>query len=256
MPTSRGNVAAGGAAVVLARRWPGLAMLVPGAPQWLWRQRERAILLGGSYAAALGVGAFAWGTAVGAALLAFAYAVHVASAADAIGAVGLPGLRPPGADGRGRAWRWRRRSTGRSPCSVPWSPGPAPSRTGRGRASPSTAWPTEAGPAARPRASTSGSPRAPASAAAGSRGSWRGRARRSPGRRGRLEVDGRRLPLAPFHPGEEPKALAFTVPDGHLLVAYRTDDPLAPRSWELVAGRPRRGPGLGPALPGLGAPTP
>jgi hypothetical protein len=92
MPTSRGIVAARCTSVGHARRWPGVAMLVPGAPQWFWHQRERAILLGGSYAAALGVGAFAWGTAVGAVLVAFAYAVHVLSAADAIAQWAFPGF--------------------------------------------------------------------------------------------------------------------------------------------------------------------
>ena len=46
-------------------------MLVPGLPQWAWHQRERAVLLGGSYAAALSIGVFAWGTALGAVLVAF-----------------------------------------------------------------------------------------------------------------------------------------------------------------------------------------
>jgi hypothetical protein len=211
-------------------------LLLPGLPQWLWHQRERAILLGGSYAAALGVGVFAWGTSMGAALVAFAYAVHVASAADAIGQWAFPGFGPrvptaaaalalaagiygplavlgalvawPGAELHGpqsefAVDRLAYRGEGLSP--------------GRG----DHVW---------------------LSPGSGERGGRLARVLARPGdevawARGRLEVDGRRSPLAPFRPGQDPASLAFTVPDGHLLVAYQTDDPLAPRGWELVPDR-------------------
>src|SRR5262245_13218377 len=60
----------------------GLGILIPGYAQWRWNQRERALVLFGSFAAALVVGAFAWGTATGAAVLAFAFAAHVVSVVD------------------------------------------------------------------------------------------------------------------------------------------------------------------------------
>ena len=47
----------------------GLRILVPGYAQWSWRQRERALVFFGSFAAALLVGLFAWGTRTGAAVL-------------------------------------------------------------------------------------------------------------------------------------------------------------------------------------------
>lgn len=74
----------------------GLRVLVPGYAQWGWRQRERALVLFGSYAASVVVAAFAWGTPTGLAVLAFAFATHVVSAADAVrqNAFPAPGLGP------------------------------------------------------------------------------------------------------------------------------------------------------------------
>jgi len=46
----------------------------------------------GSYAVALGVGLFAWGTPIGLAILAFAYGTHVVSAADAVRQGAFPGF--------------------------------------------------------------------------------------------------------------------------------------------------------------------
>ena len=43
------------------------------------------------------------------------------------------------------------------------------------------------------------------------------------------------MTLEPFRQGQAPQALTFRVPDGQLLVAYRTDDPFLPETWELVA---------------------
>jgi hypothetical protein len=79
----------------IALSWPpraGLRVLVPGYPQWAWRQRERGAVFFGSYAAALAVGLFAWGSAPGWGFVAFALAVHAASAADAIRQGAFPGF--------------------------------------------------------------------------------------------------------------------------------------------------------------------
>jgi hypothetical protein len=69
-----------------------LRILIPGYPQWAWRQRERALVLFGSYLVAVGVGLFAWGTPIGMAVLAFAYGTHVASATDAVRQRAFPGF--------------------------------------------------------------------------------------------------------------------------------------------------------------------
>jgi hypothetical protein len=70
----------------------GLRILVPGCPQWAWRQRGRGLVLFGSYVAALAVGLFCWGTPVGFVLLAFAYGTHVASVTDVIRQRAFPGF--------------------------------------------------------------------------------------------------------------------------------------------------------------------
>ena len=70
----------------------GLKILIPGYPQWSWRQRGRALVLFGSYLVALGVGLFSWGTPVGLLMLAFAYGTHVASATDIIRQEAFPGF--------------------------------------------------------------------------------------------------------------------------------------------------------------------
>src|SRR4051794_25174616 len=62
----------------------GWTILIPGCPQWSWRQRERALVLLASYVLSIGVGLFAWGTPVGLVLMAFAYGTHAASVADVI----------------------------------------------------------------------------------------------------------------------------------------------------------------------------
>jgi hypothetical protein len=70
----------------------GLRILVPGYPQWAWRQRGRGLVLFGSYVAALAVGFFCWGTPVGFVLLTFAYGTHVASVTDVIRQQAFPGF--------------------------------------------------------------------------------------------------------------------------------------------------------------------
>jgi hypothetical protein len=70
----------------------GLKILIPGYAQWSWHQRARALVLFGSYFAALGVGLFSWGTPVGLVMLAFAFGTHVASATDIIRQEAFPGF--------------------------------------------------------------------------------------------------------------------------------------------------------------------
>lgn len=73
------------------RTW-GWRLLVPGWAQWSWRQPERAAFFFGSYAAAVGVALFAWGTTAGWVILAAAFGMHVAATADAIGQWAFPGF--------------------------------------------------------------------------------------------------------------------------------------------------------------------
>lgn len=61
-----------------------LRLVLPGWPQWAWRQRDRAAILFGWYISAAVVGLFCWGTRVGLCVLAFAFLAHVVSAADAL----------------------------------------------------------------------------------------------------------------------------------------------------------------------------
>src|SRR4051794_36258053 len=99
LPENRGGPAARGwGRRLMAAGSPGRGrlagwwILVPGYSQWRWRQRERAMVLFGSYATALGVGLFAWGTWWGALILALAIATHVVAAADVIRQGAFPGF--------------------------------------------------------------------------------------------------------------------------------------------------------------------
>ena len=69
----------------------GLWVLVPGAAQWSWGQRERGLVFFGSFTAGLATAAFAWGTPVGLTLLGFAFVTHVASTVDLIRQSAFPG---------------------------------------------------------------------------------------------------------------------------------------------------------------------
>ena len=223
--------------VVAGRRGPGPALFVPGAPQWRWGQRERAMLLGGSYASALLAGLFAWGTAPGLVLLGFAYAVHVASVSDAIRQWAFPGFgrRVPTASASAALGFGIYGPLAVLGALVAW-PGMESHGAGAGYAVDRLAY-RGAGPAPDrgDHVWLAPGPGEPAGrfarvlARPGDEVAWAA---------GGVEVAGRRRPLSPFRPGLEPKAVAFTVPDGQLLVAYQTDDPLVPRGWELVpAGR-------------------
>jgi hypothetical protein len=70
----------------------GWKVLIPCYPQWRWGQRERALVLFGSFAASLFVGLFAWGTPASWVILAFAFGTHVLSVADVIRQSAFPGF--------------------------------------------------------------------------------------------------------------------------------------------------------------------
>src|SRR4051812_18748826 len=70
----------------------GLRALIPGYAQWFWGQRQRGLVLLGSYLAALTVGLFAWGTWTSLLVLGFAFVAHATSAADAIRQGAFPGF--------------------------------------------------------------------------------------------------------------------------------------------------------------------
>ena len=62
----------------------GLRVLVPGWPQFSWGQRQRAWVLLGSFAVAIGAGLWTWGTWMGPCFFGFAFLTHVTSTTDAI----------------------------------------------------------------------------------------------------------------------------------------------------------------------------
>jgi hypothetical protein len=68
----------------------GLKLVVPGWPQWCWSQRDRALVLAGSFLLSLLVGAWAWGTWVGWVFFAFAFFTHVTSITDALRQASFP----------------------------------------------------------------------------------------------------------------------------------------------------------------------
>lgn len=70
----------------------GWRILIPGAAQWAWRQPERAWVFFGSFAAALSVAAWCWGTWASALVLVFAFATHVVSAVDVVRQSAFPGF--------------------------------------------------------------------------------------------------------------------------------------------------------------------
>lgn len=69
-----------------------LRILIPGWSQWAGRDHERAGVFFGTFAAALGVGLFAWGSRPGALMLCLAFLVHVVSTADVIRTWAFPGF--------------------------------------------------------------------------------------------------------------------------------------------------------------------
>ncbi len=210
---------------------PGLWILLPGVPQWAWRQRERGLLLGGSFVASAGVGLFAWGTWTGVALLAFAYLTHVMSASDAIRQWAFPGFGP-----------WLPTVSASAGLAV-------------GCYAPMillgslVAWPgLRGGPAQEGylvnRWSYLGADPEPGAHV------WLGGDHRGAGHRvaemlatpgedvewdgHSLRLNGRRVSLVPFPPGQSPRGLAFKVPADRFLIAFQPDDAAGSRAWELV----------------------
>jgi hypothetical protein len=209
----------------------GLTFLIPGAPQWCWRQPERALCLFGSFTTALAVGLFAWGTRTGLALLGFAFLAHVVSTSDAIRQWSFPGF------GRwvpllsasaglavvfygplllaGSVLAWPGIGSGENPegylvdLSAYQVEGPesgdrvwlAPDRNGRdGRI-------------------------AEVVAKSGQNVEWTGRW---------FRVNGKQVAVNPVPQTEAPTEMEFQVPEGQLLVAGRNRDPYTSRSWEFV----------------------
>jgi Signal peptidase, peptidase S26 len=72
----------------------GLKMVVPGWPQCSWGQRQRGLVLVGSFVVALAVGLWTWGTLWGWAFLAFAFITQVTSATDVLRQGSFP-IHPP-----------------------------------------------------------------------------------------------------------------------------------------------------------------
>ncbi len=209
----------------------GLTFLLPGVPQWLWSQRERGLVLFGSFAASLSAGLFAWGTRTGLVLLAFAYLTHVASSSDAIRQWAFPGF-------------------GRWVPVVSTSAGLAIGCYGPAILFGSlVAWPGLGGGDSRdgylvnrlayqgrepdrgesvwlgPDRGAEGGTVAEVVARPGEEVEWSDT---------RLRVQGRDVELSPFRPGRAPSCLVFKVPDDQFLIAFRNADPLRPKPWELV----------------------
>ncbi len=218
-------------------RWPGpagLRILIPGYPQWSWRQRERGLVLFGSYASALAVGVFAWGTTTGLAVLAFAFATHSYSAADAIRQLSFPGfgrLVPTVSASTGLgalcygpllamasvlAWPVTPDERPREGYLVNrWAYGP-----GRDPGPGDTIWLRPAR-GARPRV-------ARVIAGPGQRLEWFGN---------QLLVDGQIINGSPFRTVGSPGELKLTVPDNHVLVSFGLEPSETQAllgGWEIV----------------------
>lgn len=196
-------------------RAAGWMILVPGYPQWTWDQADRGAVFFGAFAASLAVGLFAWGSRTGLAILALAFLVHVASAADVIRQGAFPGFgrwvppvsasiglglgcyapalalasvlawpdRPVGADHEGYVInRWAYRGADPSPGDWVWYRPPDGIGFGLGRLV----------------------------APAGRSVEWSGET---------LRVDGSPLSWTPSAPDGKPLDLAMTVPEGHYLIA-------------------------------------
>lgn len=205
----------------------GGRIVVPGWPQWSWGQRQRAAALLGTFGAAAGVGLFAWGSPMGLALLAVAFGMHVASAADALRQQAFPGFGPL------VPWAWSSAALG----GVAYAPAFGVALA--------VAWPV-----ARPEAPQAGflvnrwafreaeptpgawlwcdGPGGPGVARAlagpGARVEWRG---------GRLDVDGAEIPL-PWTAGLAPDRLALEVPPDHVLVLTSPRPGSPTPSWLLL----------------------
>ncbi len=72
---------------------PGLKILIPGLSQFSWNQRERAIVLVGSFVMAIAVWLWTWGTWLSPVFLIFAFLTHVISTMDALRQGSFPVFR-------------------------------------------------------------------------------------------------------------------------------------------------------------------
>jgi hypothetical protein len=224
-------------------RWPlpmGARILIPGYPQWFWNQRERALILLGSYVTALAVGVFTWGTTIGLAVLAFAFLTHAFSAADAIRQYAFPGF--------GRTVPALTASAGLGAiCYTPallmasvyawpialdeqpregyfinrWAYGEESPKTGE------TVW-LRPNRGARPKV-------ARILAGPGQRVEWSG---------DQFRVDDMVVDESPFRVAGSPNELKLTIPEGHVLVAFGADPKRGkalPGGWEIVDRNDIRG---------------
>jgi hypothetical protein len=211
----------------------GPRILIPGYPQWAWDQRDRAMILFGSFAAAVLVGALTWGSAVGLGILAFAYATHVFSAVDAIRQNAFPGF-------------------GRLVPAVTTSAGLGAAVYVPALAMASVyAWPIALDE--RPRegylvnrsAYRHETPKAGETVWLGSKSGPRPKVARivaGPGQRiewlaGELRVDDKLVEESPFLAAESPSELKLTIPEGHVLVVFPSNPSRGsgvPGGWEIV----------------------
>ena len=194
----------------------GLRILIPGYPQWSWRQRERAIALFGSFAAALVVGAFAWGTPTGVAILFFAFGAHVLSVVDVVRQSAFPGFgrwMPLASASGGLALAVYAPALAFASL-VAW-PVPGQGVTANGylvnRVAYRGAEPRR-GDCVWLRADHRGDPRVGlVVATSGEEVQWNGK---------QLRIDGKTVPLEAVFPASlAPDELAFTIPEGHMLVS-------------------------------------
>ncbi len=72
----------------------GWRVLVPGLPQWFWGRHDQALVFFGFHAIATLLGLFLWGTWLSLLMLAFAFACHAFSAANAIREAAFPKFGP------------------------------------------------------------------------------------------------------------------------------------------------------------------
>ncbi len=208
-------------------------LLIPGYPQWSWRQRERAVVLIGSYLTAILVGVFAWGTALGLLILLFAFLVHAFSAADAICQSSFPGFGrlvpgisttaglgafcygPALAIASAYAWpisleerpregffvnRWAYHAEPPTPGQTVWL---RPTRGARPRVARIVAGPTQ-------------------------KLEWSG---------AELRINGQVVDESPFGLAGSPTDLRMTIPDDHVLVTFGAEPRRGqgvPGGWELV----------------------
>ena len=216
------------------RRAPGARIIVPGYPQWAWSQYERGFVLFGSYAAALVVGIFAWGTATGMAVLAFAFVAHAVSVTDAIRQSAFPGF--------GRMVPGVTASAGLG--AIGYVPALAVASVFAWPIAPEdrpregylvNRWAYQEGNDPRPgetiwlRAARGARPRvARVVAGPGQALEWKD---------GRLRVDDQEIESSPFRTPGTPGELSLTVPEGHVLVAFEIDPKARlpkPGGWEIV----------------------